>query len=71
MIIEACLGMYLFFIKYYFSGKLKKGSFLAIFWWFLPPNFCKLSPHKFLVILLFKNIYMICTIRDHSIFLCL
>ena len=51
-----------------FSRKVKKGPILAIFWQFLPPNFCKLSPHKFSETLLLKKIYMICTIRDHSTF---
>ena len=52
----------------FFSRKVKKGPILAIFLQFLPPNFCKLSPHKFSETLLLKKIYMICTIRDHSTF---
>ena len=67
MIIEAFLGMWVCFNKCFF-WKTKKGAILAIFWQFLPLNFCKLSPHKFSETLLLKKIYMIRTICDHSTF---
>ena len=41
------------FHQVFFFWRTKKDPFLAIFWKILPPSFCKLSPHKFSVLLLF------------------
>ena len=57
------------FQQVFFSGKLKKGPILAIFWQFWPFNFCKLSPHKFSQTLLLPIWYVRFVIIAHFLYL--